>query len=99
MLSQRLSGVGRRAQSSVLIFISDCCSFAGPVLLQQLLEFLEDRSSIGAEAAWQAETICFTLWASQVLCYVLCPAVCGTVQIDAPYAVSLHTRRCLSLPT
>ncbi len=35
------------AQSSFLIFVSDCCSFAGPVLLQQLLEFLEDRSSIG----------------------------------------------------
>lgn len=34
-------------QSAVLIFISDCASFAGPVLLQQLLEYLEDRSSIG----------------------------------------------------
>ena len=37
----------RCAQSSVLIFVSDCCSFAGPVLLQYLLEYLEDRSSIG----------------------------------------------------
>ena len=33
-------------QSSFLIFVSELFAFAGPVLLQQLLQFLEDRSSI-----------------------------------------------------
>ncbi len=49
------------AQSSVLIFVSDCCSFAGPVLLQQLLEFLEDRSSIGecGDAVFRAKHLFF----------------------------------------
>ncbi len=37
------------AQSSFLIFISEVFAFAGPVLLQQLLQSLEDRSSIGED--------------------------------------------------
>ena len=34
-------------QGAVLVFIYDMFSFAGPVLLQQLLQSLEDRSDVG----------------------------------------------------
>ena len=34
-------------QGAVLVFVYDMFSFAGPVLLQQLLQSLEDRSTVG----------------------------------------------------
>ena len=36
------------SQGGVLVFVYDMFSFAGPVLLQQLLQSLEDRSNVGA---------------------------------------------------